>query len=125
MAQRTVSLGNSTFLRCAYNLAVYNLNFFCGFVVSLLLYWLLCKIWIVPRTSDSRTDVDEDPPDRNSNLVYGFELSDKDRSHDPSTDTMLGFSTEEGLDGDSSDHEGEAGSAKSYERQGLLATDPE
>ncbi|OAA48431.1 Permease, cytosine/purines, uracil, thiamine, allantoin [Metarhizium rileyi] len=30
---------------------IYNLNFFCGFIVASLTYWGLCKIWPVPETS--------------------------------------------------------------------------
>ncbi|KAF5129654.1 uncharacterized protein G6M90_00g018810 [Metarhizium brunneum] len=36
---------------------IYNLNFFCGFIVSSLTYWGLCKISPVPETSDQWLEV--------------------------------------------------------------------
>lgn len=38
---------------------IYNLNFFCGFIVSSLTYWILCKISPVPETSDTWMEVGE------------------------------------------------------------------
>jgi NCS1 family nucleobase:cation symporter-1 len=39
---------------------IYNLNFFCGFIVSLVVYWSLSKIWPVPETRDRWTEVGSD-----------------------------------------------------------------
>lgn len=36
---------------------LYNLNFFCGFIVSAGLYWILCRIWPIPGTSDKWMEV--------------------------------------------------------------------
>ncbi|KAJ2893845.1 Uracil permease [Zalerion maritima] len=36
---------------------IYNLNFFCGFIVASGVYWLLCKIWPIPATSDKWCEV--------------------------------------------------------------------
>ena len=60
---------------------IYNLNFFCGFVVASGVYYTLCKIWPVPATSDHWMEVDEDATERNQSLVYGTmgENSDEDR----------------------------------------------
>jgi nucleobase:cation symporter-1, NCS1 family len=38
---------------------IYNLNFFCGFIVASGSYWALCRIWPVPATSDVWCEVDE------------------------------------------------------------------
>ncbi|KAF3076598.1 hypothetical protein CFAM422_001715 [Trichoderma lentiforme] len=42
---------------------IYNLNFFCGFIVSLGMYWILCKISPIPATSDRWMEVGEDLDD--------------------------------------------------------------
>lgn len=43
---------------------IFRLNFFCGFIVSFFVYWILCKIWPIPATSDRWLEVGgefEDP----------------------------------------------------------------
>ncbi|KAK8214833.1 uracil permease [Zalaria obscura] len=47
---------------------VYNLNFFCGFIVSSGMYWALCKFFPVPATSERWMEVDDDG--RNNSLAY-------------------------------------------------------
>ncbi|PTB76457.1 hypothetical protein M440DRAFT_1333319 [Trichoderma longibrachiatum ATCC 18648] len=42
---------------------IYRLNFFCGFLVSLGVYWALCKVSPVPATSDRWMEVGEDLED--------------------------------------------------------------
>jgi nucleobase:cation symporter-1, NCS1 family len=42
---------------------IYNLNFFCGFIVSSGMYWGLCKIWPVPATSDKWMEVGDEITD--------------------------------------------------------------
>jgi NCS1 family nucleobase:cation symporter-1 len=42
---------------------IYNLNFFCGFIVSLGMYWILCKISPIPATSDRWMEVGGDLDD--------------------------------------------------------------
>ncbi|KAI9792721.1 MAG: hypothetical protein M1816_001820 [Peltula sp. TS41687] len=39
---------------------IYNLNFFCGFIVASSLYWLLCRLFPVPATSDVWMEVGEE-----------------------------------------------------------------
>jgi hypothetical protein len=68
-------------------------------------------------------EVDEDVTGRNK--VYGFVVSDEERSHNPSLDPITGFSNKEGLRSPGPGLEGEAGTAKTYELQALLAADPE
>jgi len=48
-------------------------NFFCGFSVALVIYYLLCRISPIPATSDQWLEVDEDATGRNASLVYGVE----------------------------------------------------
>jgi NCS1 family nucleobase:cation symporter-1 len=62
---------------------VYNINFFCGFIISSALYWLL---WKIPATSDTWMEVDEDVMGRNNSLVYGVDVSDEERAYSPSTE---------------------------------------
>nr|POE47813.1 uracil permease [Quercus suber] len=50
---------------------LYNLNFFCGFIVSSGVYYLLCRISPIPATSDIWLEVDDDVDPRSSSLVYG------------------------------------------------------
>lgn len=42
---------------------IYNLNFFCGFLVSLGMYWALCKLSPIPATSDKWMEVGEEIDD--------------------------------------------------------------
>lgn len=52
---------------------IYNLNFFCGFLVAAAVYYGLCWVWPVPATSPSGRwmEIDEDVTGRNNSLVYG------------------------------------------------------
>ncbi|AEO60727.1 hypothetical protein MYCTH_2310258 [Thermothelomyces thermophilus ATCC 42464] len=59
---------------------LYNLNFFCGFGVSAAVYWLLCRIWPVPATSDRWMEVGDEIGDlrvayhdRRSSSLVGVE----------------------------------------------------
>ena len=49
---------------------VYNVNFFAGFIVSSVMYYLLCRISPIPATSDHWLEVDEDATGTNNSLVY-------------------------------------------------------
>jgi len=51
---------------------IYNLNFFCGFIVAGGVYWILCKIFPVPATSEVWLEVGnfEDP-----SMAYGNETA--------------------------------------------------
>ncbi|KAL2016324.1 hypothetical protein VTK56DRAFT_3865 [Thermocarpiscus australiensis] len=42
---------------------IYNLNFFCGFIVSAGMYWGLCKIFPIPATSDRWLEVGDEIDD--------------------------------------------------------------
>lgn len=42
---------------------IYNLNFFCGFIVSSGSYWGLCKIWPIPAVSDRWMEVGDEIDD--------------------------------------------------------------
>jgi NCS1 family nucleobase:cation symporter-1 len=60
---------------------IYDLNYFAGFIVAAVVYWILCKIWPVPATSDHWLEVGDEITeisvaydDNNSNVVpYGDE----------------------------------------------------
>ncbi|KAI6978368.1 uracil permease, partial [Hortaea werneckii] len=57
---------------------IYNLNFFCGFIVAALIYYTLC--WISPVEATSPTgkwlEVDDDDSERSGSLVYGVNVDD-------------------------------------------------
>jgi len=76
---------------------IYNLNFFCGFIVASTSYWLLNRLSPVPATSDVWMEVDDDALGNNQSLVYGSnpEGSDDDRVdtssiHDTKTELPKG-----------------------------------
>ncbi|KAM0719741.1 hypothetical protein Q7P37_003874 [Cladosporium fusiforme] len=50
---------------------LYRLNFFCGFIVSSLTYYLLCRFSPIPATSDSWLEVDDDLDGRSGSLAEG------------------------------------------------------
>ncbi|KAF2103864.1 uracil permease [Rhizodiscina lignyota] len=47
---------------------IYNLNFFCGFIIASGMYWILCKVFPIPATSDRWLEVGDEI--RNPSLVY-------------------------------------------------------
>ncbi|CAK4031235.1 uracil permease-like [Lecanosticta acicola] len=55
---------------------IYNLNFFCGFLVAAIMYYGLCWFWPIPATSPTGKwmEVDEDVTGRNNSLVYGDDV---------------------------------------------------
>lgn len=48
---------------------IYNLNFFCGFIVASSVYYLICRIWPVPAVSDHWYEV-TDAADRTNSVAY-------------------------------------------------------
>jgi NCS1 family nucleobase:cation symporter-1 len=50
---------------------IYNLNFFCGFIVAGAVYWLCCKLSPIPATSDHWLEVGDEI--RNMSAAYGEE----------------------------------------------------
>ncbi|KAK5015714.1 uracil permease [Cryomyces antarcticus] len=48
---------------------IYNLNFFCGFIVAAAVYYALCRLSPIPATSDHWLEVGDDV--RNGSLAYG------------------------------------------------------
>ena len=60
---------------------IYNLNFFCGFIVAAGVYYLLCRFFPIPATSDHWMEVDEDATGRNNSLVYGVDASDEENAY--------------------------------------------
>lgn len=59
---------------------LYRLNFFGGFIVASAVYYILCRIWPVPATSDHWLEVDDE--DQSDTLVYGVEASDEENAYD-------------------------------------------
>jgi NCS1 family nucleobase:cation symporter-1 len=50
---------------------IYNLNYFCGFIVSSGVYYLVCRVWPVPACSDTWLEIDDDEVMRGGSLAYG------------------------------------------------------
>ena len=48
---------------------IYNLNFFCGFIVASGTYYLLCRFFPIPATSDTWMEVGEEI--RSVSVAYG------------------------------------------------------
>lgn len=61
----------------------YSLNFFAGFIVSFLVYWLLNKIWPVQATSDHWLEVGDRITD--ISLVYDDDENNNDDNVETST----------------------------------------
>jgi NCS1 family nucleobase:cation symporter-1 len=57
---------------------IYNLNFFCGFIVSGLVYYALCRISPIPATSDVWLEIDDDLDGRNGSLADGMNVSEEE-----------------------------------------------
>jgi nucleobase:cation symporter-1, NCS1 family len=53
---------------------IYNLNFFCGFIVASGTYYILCKLFPIPATSDVWCEVGDEI--RNLSVAYGVDSSD-------------------------------------------------
>ena len=48
---------------------IYNLNFFCGFIIASSTYYLLCRLSPIPATSDRWMEVGDEI--RNVSVAYG------------------------------------------------------
>lgn len=57
---------------------IYNLNFFCGFIVAALTYKALCFVSPIPATSDVWMEVDDDLDGRAGSLAEGMHPSDEE-----------------------------------------------
>jgi len=57
---------------------IYNLNFFCGFIVSSLTYKVLCRFFPIPATSDVWLEVDDDLDGRAGSLAEGTRADDEE-----------------------------------------------
>ncbi|KAF2721950.1 hypothetical protein K431DRAFT_223216 [Polychaeton citri CBS 116435] len=66
---------------------IYNLNFFCGFIVAAACYYILCYFFKVPATSDYWLEVDEDATGRSGSLVYGVDAYDVESSYQTKDNT--------------------------------------
>ena len=69
---------------------VYNVNFFCGFIISSGVYYLLCRIKPIPATSDHWLEVDEDATGRNNSLVYGVDAYDSESAYGQPAEDVKG-----------------------------------
>lgn len=56
---------------------IYNLNFFCGFIVSSGMYWVLCKIFPIPACSDHWLEVGDALDD----VQLAYEASEDERGN--------------------------------------------
>ncbi|KAG5988970.1 hypothetical protein E4U54_004484 [Claviceps lovelessii] len=57
---------------------LYNLNFFCGFIVSSAMYWALCRFFPLPETSDRWLEVADDVDDLR--VTYCKERFDEEKT---------------------------------------------
>lgn len=63
---------------------IYNLNFFCGFIVSSGVYYILCRFFPVPGTSETWLEVGDDI--RNVSVAYGVDSDRYDEEDAMGTD---------------------------------------
>lgn len=69
---------------------IYNLNFFCGFIVAWSVYYGLCRIFPVLATSDTWAEVDEDitgrstSPDEEMDIEQSYTETTKQDKGTPS-----------------------------------------
>ena len=76
---------------------IYNLNFFCGFIVSASTYYALCNFFPVPATSDVWMEVGDDITD--PTMAYGNETgSEYDEERATGKDAFKGGEVSE-MDG--------------------------
>ncbi|KAI9158232.1 Uracil permease [Paramyrothecium foliicola] len=62
---------------------IYNLNFFCGLGVSMAIYWLLCKFFPIPATSERWMEVGDDIDDVRVAYDSGSQDFDEERMAGP------------------------------------------
>jgi nucleobase:cation symporter-1, NCS1 family len=73
-------------------LIVYNLNYFCGFLVALVVYYVLCWVSPIPATSDHWLEIDDDATGRSASLAYDGEGSDVENAYaQPAEDVKTGM----------------------------------
>lgn len=65
---------------------IYNLNYFCGFIISAAIYWALCKISPIPACSDHWLEVGDAIED--VHLAYQESVTE-DRSGDIDKDVKM------------------------------------
>lgn len=61
---------------------IYNLNFFCGFLVADGVYYLLCRTWSIPACSDVWMEVDDEDENRDGSFVYGVDADEETQSYE-------------------------------------------
>ena len=66
---------------------IYNLNFFCGFIVSAIMYWGLCKLFPIPATSDKWLEVGDLIDELR--LAYDTESTTDDVAHTKAVNAMV------------------------------------
>lgn len=59
---------------------LYRVNFFGGFIVASLTYYLLCRFFPIPATSDVWLEVDDDLDGRNDSVAEGIHHSDEEHA---------------------------------------------
>lgn len=65
---------------------IYNLNFFCGFIVSSCMYWALCRLFPIPATSDHWMEVGDSIDD----VHVAYTSSSQTGSQDFDVERMVG-----------------------------------
>ncbi|OAX82347.1 hypothetical protein ACJ72_03306 [Emergomyces africanus] len=66
---------------------LYNLNFFCGFIVSFAMYFILTRVWPIPATSRRWNEMDIDVTDLSVayNHAEAFSIDEESQSRSPSS----------------------------------------
>lgn len=66
---------------------LYNLNFFCGFIVSFVMYYILTRVWPIPATSKTWNEMDIDVTDLSVAYNQGEAISidEESQSRSPSS----------------------------------------
>lgn len=64
---------------------IYNLNFFCGFIVASSMYYVLCRFFPIPATSDTWCEVGDEI--KNISVAYGVEAGSDTYDEERATET--------------------------------------
>ncbi|KAK5112084.1 hypothetical protein LTR85_011665 [Meristemomyces frigidus] len=69
---------------------IYNFNFFCGFLVAAVVYYLLCRFSPIPATSEFWLEVDDDATYRDGSLSYGAGSQDVEAAYSQPSEHIKG-----------------------------------
>ncbi|KKZ68318.1 NCS1 family nucleobase:cation symporter-1 [[Emmonsia] crescens] len=78
---------------------LYNLNFFCGFIVSFVMYYILTRVWPIPATSKTWNEMDIDVTDLSVAYNQGEAISIDEESQSRSPSSVVGDEREVSVKG--------------------------